>query len=158
LSELFEYFKTNRFDAPFVFLILVLNPRDKFPNGGGRPINGGNNNGGGVIIVSSYAMDDMPNFQSTLQHELGHSFGLVHVDMYGYNMTSSSSIMSYNKAHHTNRFQVSSTPGIFIPEDLRGLALNKKAFPHFSYTPEGKISPKTPALPPMNIPGQPAWK
>ena len=92
-----------------------------------------------------------------LQHELGHSFGLLHPEAYGYDMETSPSIMSYNKAHHTHDFQPSPTPGIFIPEDLRALAMNKKEFPHFSYTPVGKISPKTPSLPPMDIPGQPAW-
>ena len=152
------YTKTDRFDAPYVFLILFLNPRDKFPNGGGRPINGSNNNGGGVIVMSSYAMDVLTNFQSTLQHELGHSLGLVHVDAYGYDMDTNPSIMAYNKAHHSHDFRPSPTPGIFIPEDLRALAMNKKAFPRFSYTPPGKISPKTPSLPPMEIPGQPAWR
>jgi hypothetical protein len=157
LSEMLEYFKTNRNDAPYVFLILVMNSADKFPNGGGRPINGGHDNGGGVILMATYAMDVMHNFQSTLQHELGHSFGLLHPEAYGYDMETSPSIMSYNKAHHTHDFQPSPTPGIFIPEDLRALAMNKKEFPHFSYTPVGKISPKTPSLPPMDIPGQPAW-
>jgi hypothetical protein len=157
LAELLEFFKTDRFDAPYVFFIMVLNPADDFPNGGGRPINGGFNTGGGVIIMSTYALDRIPNVQSTIQHELGHSFGLTHVDAFGYNMATCPSIMSYNKAHHAKDFQPSPTPGILIPEDLRGLALNKKVLPHFTYVPAKSLSPKIPHLGPMTIPGQPSW-
>ena len=107
---------------------MFVNPTESYPRGGGRPINGGVNTGGGIVVISSHAMKTKPNFQSTLQHELGHAFGLTHVNVYGYDMGSSDSIMSYNPGHHTRGLKPSKTPGILIPEDLRGLALNNRAF------------------------------
>ncbi len=97
-----------------------MNPNDGWPAGGGRPFNGGFNTGGGIVIMSSNGLDRAPNFQSTLQHELGHAFGLPHVDVYGYDMQTNMSMMSYNPSHHTNGFEPSATPGRFIPEDRAG--------------------------------------
>ena len=162
LSELLDDSQTNRLDAASIYLVVVMSPFDDFPPGGGRPINGGYNTGGGIVILSSYALNTFPNFQSTLQHELGHSFGLPHVDTYGYSMDSNPSIMSYNLAHHTNGFSASATPGIWIPEDLRGLALNHQVFPRLTFKPERDV-PKSyrlkgiVCLGPMDIPGQPSW-
>src|SRR5262245_48304069 len=104
VDELLTEWKLTRFNCPYVLCCIVMNPKDDFPVGGGRPLNGGINTGGGVIQLSTFAMDKMPNFQSTLQHELGHSFGLPHVDVYGYDMKSNDSFMSYNPKHHTNQF------------------------------------------------------
>lgn len=97
-------------------------------------MNGGFNTGGGTALLSSRAFTHRPNGQSTLQHELGHAFGLPHVDAYGYQLKSNSpSIMAYNPAHHTKGLLPSSTPGRFIPEDLRGLALNQRVFPGLKF-------------------------
>ena len=60
--------------------------------------------------MATPALDRAPNFQSTLRHELGHAFGLVHVDVYKYDMKTNRSVMAYNSAHRTNRFQESRTP------------------------------------------------
>jgi hypothetical protein len=139
----------------------MMNPKDDFPSGGGRPLNGGYNTGGGIILLSSFALDKIPNFQSTLQHELGHSFGLPHVDVYGYSMKTNDSIMSYNRGHHTSGFTSSTTPGKMIPEDLRGLALNRRAFPNLRFdarrdVPSGyKIAERIVPLGPMTIPDHP---
>lgn len=65
-------------------------------------MNGGFNTGGGTILIASRHFTDRPNGQSTLQHELGHAFGLPHIDAYGYPLRGNSpSIMSYNPKHHT---------------------------------------------------------
>ncbi len=112
---------------------MVVNHQEDFPGGCGSPFNGGFNTGGGIVLVSSYALDKIPNFQSTVQHELGHAFGLPHVDAYGYDMKTSTSIMSYNLSHHTKGFNPSEMPGEFIPEDVRGLALNQRAFPTITF-------------------------
>lgn len=163
VSELLADLRCNRYTCPYILLSVVINPHDGFPVGGGRPLNGGLNTGGGVVELSSYDLDHSPNFQSTLQHELGHSFGLVHVDCYGYDMNNNSSIMSYNPKHHTDGFTASSTPGIFLPEDLRGLASNKRVFGKFQFDPSKDI-PKgysiknIVSLGPMNIPGQEQYK
>jgi len=42
--------------------------------------NGGCNTAGGMEVMSSNTLDRAPNFQSTLQHEIGHALGLPHVD------------------------------------------------------------------------------
>lgn len=132
-GELLRFLKLNRFSCPFVLFTVFRSDRLDFPQGQGRPFNGGFNTGGGISIVSSYALNQIPNFQSTVQHELGHAFGLPHVDAYGYDMKTCDSIMSYNLAHHTREFSPSSHPGIFIAEDLRGLALNQRVFPGFRF-------------------------
>jgi hypothetical protein len=161
VSELLESLKFNRYTCPYVLLVVVMNPANDFPNGGGRPLNGGYNTGGGVIAMSSFALDRIPYFQSTLQHELGHGFGLPHVDVYGYDMKSNPSIMSYDPRHHTNGFSPSAVSGRLIPEDLRGLALNRRAFPKLEFdadkdVPQGyTIAERIVTLGPMVIPGQP---
>lgn len=156
VAELLEALGVNRFTCPHVLLVVVMNPADGFPGGGGRPLNGGYNNGGGVVILSSHDLDRAANFQSTLQHELGHAFGLVHVDAYGFDMAASPSIMSYNPAHHTRGFEPSATPGILSPEDRRGLALNHRAFPRLDLVPDAAEPPRW--LGPMSIPAQPSYR
>lgn len=161
VSELLTKLKSNRYNCPYIQLVVVMNPKDEFPVGGGRPLNGGFNTGGGIVVLSSFALDRSPNFQSTLQHEIGHSFGLPHVDVYGYDMKSNDSIMSYNPKHHTDAFAPSRTPGKLIPEDLRGLALNQRAFPKLRFDPNKDvprgytIARPIVTLGPMKIPDQP---
>lgn len=161
VSELLADLHYNRLNCPFVLLVVMMNPKDDFPQGGGRPLNGGFNTGGGLTILSSFALDRSPYFQSTLQHELGHAFGLPHVDVYGYDMKTNASMMSYDPRHHTKGFTESRRPGKFIPEDLRGLALNTRAFPGFHFDPEKdvprgySIAKRIVTLGPMKIPGQP---
>lgn len=160
VSELLNYFHYNRFNCPYIFAIILVNPQFDFPTGGGRTLNTGWNSGGGMLMLSSWNLDNATNFQSTLQHELGHSFGLPHVDVYGYSMDTNASIMSYNPAQHTSDFTPSPTPGILIPEDLRVLCGNKRAFPDFNFnasidTPSGyNISPNYVWLGAQTIPSQ----
>jgi len=162
VSELLDELNFTRYNCPYILLVMMMNSKDDFPVGGGRPLNGGFNTGGGIIILSSFALDKSPNFQSTLQHELGHAFGLPHIDAFGYDMSSNDSIMSYNPRHHTNWFEPSMTPGKLIPEDLRGLALNQRVFPKLQFLadrdiPQGyMIVERIVTLGPMDIPGQPS--
>ncbi len=161
VAELLAEFGLTRFSNPYVFCILVMNARDSFPDGGGRPINGGVNLGGGMMYIASFELTHNAHFQTTLQHELGHGFGLPHVDVYGYSMQESDSIMSYNPAHHSRGLQPSSTPGRLIPEDRRALALNDRVFANTTFTPArdisrgGRISPRIVPLGPMTLPGHP---
>jgi hypothetical protein len=133
VCELLRRDKCNRYNCSSIFVVVFMNPKDCWPAGGGRPFNGGFNTGGGIVILSSFGLDQGTAFQSTLQHELGHAFGLPHVDVYAYDMLTNMSLMSYNPGHHTQGFQPSTTPGVFIPEDVRGLALNRRAFPNLRY-------------------------
>ena len=134
VSELLDFFNLNRFNCPYIFLVLFISPEFEFPYAGARPLNGGVDTGAGVVEISSYHMDNRPTFQSTLQHELGHGFGLPHVDVYGYDMNTNVSIMSYNSAQWTNYFEPSN-PGASIPEDIRALALNKLVFDNLVFDP-----------------------
>jgi hypothetical protein len=160
VSELLADLNCNRYNCPFVLLVVIMNPKDDFPPGWGQPLNGGFNTGGGVSFLSSFGLDRSPYFQSTLQHELGHAFGLPHVDVYGYDMKTNASMMSYDPRHHTKGFTDSRKPGKFIPEDRRGLALNTRAFPSLHFDPEKDIPrgysiAKIVTLGPLKIPGQP---
>jgi hypothetical protein len=130
-------FHVTRATCPWVFVAIVMNDDDDFPTGAGQPINGGLNNGGGFVEMSSYALDHIPNVQSTFQHELGHAFGLPHVDVYGRSMDHDPSIMSYNLAHHTRGFAPSLTPGVLMREDLRALARNHRVFPSLTWDSSG---------------------
>jgi hypothetical protein len=160
VAELLQHLKVDRTTSVSTSVILVVNPDDKFPNGGGRPINGGYGTGGGVVALSTFAIGRMPNFQSTLEHELGHSFGLPHIDAHGYSMGSNPSLMSYNPAHHTNGSTPSPTPGALILEDRRGLAMNQRLFPGLQFEPRDVPGgytrfPRVVKLKPIGLP-QPA--
>ncbi len=163
VSELLTYHKFTRFNCPYIFVTVVMNTSDGFPIGGGRSFNGGFNRGGGIVITSSYTLENIKNFQSTLRHELGHSFGLPHVDVYGYKMKSNPSVMSYNLSHHTNGFKRSQTRPSFIPEDVRGLAFNKRVFEKLYFDPKKdipehySICPRVVYLGAMQIPGKLAY-
>ena len=125
-GEVLDQLQVSRFSCPWIFVMVVMNPTVDFPPGGGRPLNGGINTGGGVVVMSSSALDSSPNFESTLQHELGHAFGLPHVDSYGRDMQNDSSLMSYNPKHHTRGYTASPTPGVLVSQDLAALAKNRR--------------------------------
>ncbi len=139
LCEVFTQCGWNRFNCPHVLVMVVMNPTEDCPGGGGRPLNPGFNGGGGVVYLPSYGLDRIPWFQYSLQHELGHSFGLVHVSSYGYDQAKSQSIMSYNTELRWKGFSPPKIPAILIPEDQRCLAMNKKVFPKFYFDPHKDI-------------------
>lgn len=161
VNELLAALKFTRYTCPYIFLTYMMNTVNSFPGGAGIPINGGFNTGGGIVTFSSWDFDRAPNVQSSIQHELGHAFGLPHVDVYGYDMSTNDSIMSYNLKHWTNGFTPSPSPGVFIPEDLRGLALNQRVFPGLRFDPKRdiplgySISEPVISLGRPGIPGQP---
>jgi len=159
VAELLDHFRMTRFNCPYVFCILLMNAKDSFPEGGGRTINGGINTGGGMMYIASWELTHNSHFQSTLQHELGHAFGLAHVDVYGYDMKANDSIMSYNPAHHTNGLDPAGTPGILIPEDRRALAMNDRVFARLNFDRKRDVakgyslSNRIVPLGPMTLPG-----
>ncbi len=164
VAEMLTHIKYTRFNCPYILLTVTMSPKDTHIGAGGRPINGGYNTGGGVINVESYGLDHFPNFQSTLQHELGHSFGLTHVDAYGYTMTGSPSIMSYNPSKHTKNFDSAPKPAILAPEDIRALACNQRALSGATFVTGRDVPSGYPLVPdikwigPMVLPdGHPLW-
>jgi len=132
-----------------------------WPQPGGRPINGGINAGGGVVVLAERQLF-VPNFQATLQHELGHAIGLVHVDAYGHDGKTSPSLMSYNLAHGTNVFEPSATPGALIAEDRRALNHATRVFPRIAREPlavgaADRVLAPIVLLEPMQLAGQPDY-
>ncbi len=139
VADFLSHYRLTRFDCPYVFFAIVMNPRDRFPIGGGRPINGGLNRGAGTAGLASYYLDNVPHFQYILQHELGHAFGLVHPGAYKYDMETNPSIMAYNPAHLTRGFLPASEPGELIPEDVLSLSLNDRVFTQLEFDPATDI-------------------
>lgn len=143
--EVLASLNEDRFSSKHVLLILFVRPKDRpcgeapgMPAclGFGRPFSGGPPvRGGGVVEIdlSVLAEHETQPFQSTLAHELGHAFGLSHVDCRGYDMSTNDSIMSYRLEHHSHGFTESATPGVFIAEDFFVLAQNKGVLPGFRY-------------------------
>ncbi len=143
LSQLFPEFNVNRFNCPYVFIVVIMNPKEAWPTASGRPINPGFNSGGGIATFSSTKLDaEKSLFQGSILHELGHALNLLHVDSYGYDQHSNKSIMSYSKSNYWTNFTPPKKRSILIPEDIRALAMNKRVFPnlyfdHANDVPEG---------------------
>lgn len=161
VSELLDHYGFSRFKCPYIFCLVVVNPSERWPIGGGRPINGGVNRGGGMLQISSFALDQIPNIQSTLRHEIAHACGLPHVEAYGCDMKTNPSVMAYNTSHRTNGFNEAKHPASLIPEDIRVLALNTRVFPKLKFDvakdlpSEYRLFPQVPLIGPMKLPGHP---
>ncbi|MCK5600999.1 hypothetical protein KAR91_03960, partial [Candidatus Pacearchaeota archaeon] len=135
-SEILTELNLTRFNCPYIFFIVLMQPNKDLPGPSGVPFNGGTDNGPGLAITTSYRLDTYSSIQGTIQHELGHSFGLMHTVVYGYDMKINPSIMSRGNTNiKHNGFRLNSKATL-IPEDLRILNYNKKVFPNFYYDPK----------------------
>jgi hypothetical protein len=145
-KELLEWNRDNRITSRLVYLAIIVRSGNRPPVnrtfGGGRTFNGPPNSGGGYVELEMFSLlNDRPYpFQSTLVHELGHAFGLSHVNCFGYDLQSNNSIMSYNARHHSKGLTQSVNSGSLNPEEYYILSLNNRAFPGFSYV-EAKHNP-----------------
>lgn len=153
----------TRWSFPYVVAGVLVNSKDEYPLGAARPINGGLDRGGGLALISSRVLDRHPNFQSTLEHELGHGFGMRHVDAYGYDMKTNPSMMSYDLRHRTRGWRPATTPAVLIPEDRRALALAQRIFPGLEYDSarHGAVGPRSAriqAYAPWDVPGLPRFE
>ncbi len=139
LVEIFQFKNDNRIDSVSVYLIVYARPKsgaDSGPMiGGGRTFNGKPNSGGGAVQMelSSLLADQPYPFQSTVVHELGHTFGLTHPDCHGYSLTENPSMMSYNSRHHSHGLVEGQEYATLNPEDFFVIGENKLAFPNFRY-------------------------
>ena len=130
LRELLAWRKLDRYSANVVFVAIYVSIGEPI-GGGGRTINGPPGSGGGYLEMdhASLFTDQPYRFQSTLVHELGHAFGLTHVDCHGHDLHANGSLMSYNPAHWSSGLERSATPGDLNAEDRYALALNQRVFP-----------------------------
>jgi hypothetical protein len=132
VQELLQRRKKTRVTENDIYLFIMVREKifNKFPRrfAGGRSFNGGINGGGGLVVLE-YAEMQL-GFYGVLVHELGHAFGLTHVDCYGQSMKTSPSIMSYNLKHRARGIDQGKTPGGLLPEEKALLLLNKRVFPN----------------------------
>jgi hypothetical protein len=139
LIEVFELKKDNRIDSTFSYLIVYVRPKASAKigpwMGGARTFNGKPNTGGGGIQMEFTAplFDESGRFQSTLVHELGHTFGLSHPDCRGYSLTENPSMMSYNPKHWSHGLVEGPEYAGLNPEEFFVIGQNKLAFPNFRY-------------------------
>jgi len=140
-AELLAADGEDRYSSRAVYVVVYVRPADSPWDGvhnyfgGGRPFNGTVNTGGAYIELeyASLTHDGFYGFLGTLAHELGHAFGLPHVDCYGRDQRTDSSIMSYNPSHQSIGFSLGPTPGDLHTEELFVLSLNERALPDFEY-------------------------
>lgn len=134
-AELFEAFGVDRYSADSIYVVVYARPEgvvwDGVSNyfGGGRPFNGSANAGGAYVALEydSLMTDAYYPFQSTILHELGHGFGLPHVDCYGRDQQTDTSFMSYNPEKASEGFELGPTPGLLPAEERFVLALHDRA-------------------------------
>ena len=137
--------KFHRYNFPYCLAVLLVDPNNRWHAGGGRNFNGGLNEGAGFFIIPTRHLA-LKQLQSTVIHELGHAFGLVHVqDRAGdlsqtsplyqcyYDVNTSPSIMSYNLKNHSNALTASQIPGCLLGDELDALSKNRRVFPNLFF-------------------------
>jgi hypothetical protein len=134
-DDVYRALGDNTATTTAVYLVLVARPpgfEDELWLGAGGPETA---EGAGMVILDLRSLhEDVPYpFQSTLVHELGHGFGLPHVDAWGESMDACESVMSYNPRHHTVGLSAPEPDGAFLPEEYALLGRNEVAFPRFEY-------------------------
>lgn len=160
IAELLDWQGATRYTSNAVFVMIYMRPNDNgYFTAGGRTFNGPPGTGGGGCYFDIWEFKTNGRFLSTLIHELGHAFGLLHPEAYGMDQLTNTSIMSYNPANYSiDRFTFGPTQGgDLIPEDYFRLGMNTQVFPNFSYVPavhnpSGRPVNTTTFLGPMNDP------
>lgn len=146
MRELLARHGETRESSRRIYLIVLVRPRGRNCSwtkpgpiclGGGRSLGTLPEPGGGIVLMeySSLTADRPYRFLSTLVHELGHAFGLTHVDCMGYDMQRNDSIMSYKIEHWKAKLGSVRFYGGLNPEEYALLSLHRRAFPGFRYDP-----------------------
>lgn len=146
LRELWAHFGETRENTRRVYLLIYTrHPREECGMGppprpcfaGGRSVDAYPVPGGGIVQLEYQSLMENRHyhFLSTLTHEVGHSFGLTHVECLGYDQIRNGSIMSYNPDLYYTHSQVGEYHGNLNPEEYFLLSLHRQAFPQFRYDP-----------------------
>ncbi len=119
--------------AYLTFFVRPPGFEDELWLGAGGPSTEGS---GMALLDGRCILEDEPYpMQSTLVHELGHAFGLPHVDAWGEDLDACDSVMSYARRHHTVGPSTPDPDAQFLPEEFDLLGRNEVAFPNFAYDP-----------------------
>ncbi len=138
VAEILRARHQDRYSSNNIFVVVYVHAKPRAAGkkalGVGRTFNGAPNTGGGSLELELTAVtyDDYPGFNAALIHELGHTFGLVHPDLYGYDLGTNGSNMSYNPKSG-GHFMNAPMFGQFNPEEYYTLGQNKRVFPDFQY-------------------------
>lgn len=146
MRELLARHGETRESARRIYLIVYVRPRGQECSwteparmclGGARSLGTYPEPGGGIVQMeySSLIANRPYRFLSTLVHEIGHAFGLTHVNCMGYDMKRNGSIMSYNQELLKAKLGSPRFHGGMNPEEYALLSLHKRAFPQFRYDP-----------------------
>jgi hypothetical protein len=140
--------KFHRYNFPYCLAVLLVDPDNAWHGGGGRCFNGQMNGGAGFCIIPT-RHHGLGQLQSTVLHELGHAFGLVHVqDRVGglnkntslykcyYDEHKSPSIMSQNTHNHSNALDPTKVPGCLLGDEIDSLRQNTLTFPKLFFDPK----------------------
>jgi hypothetical protein len=132
----------TRYTLPYCLSVVMVDPARAWGAGGGRVLNGETNLGGGILVMPHWHYDE-GQLTSTLVHELGHTFGLVHCwDRAGserfkstplyecyYDQYKSVSVMGYRASNQTNETDPARVPGCLLGDEIHALTGNKNLLP-----------------------------
>lgn len=138
----------TRYTLPYCLSVLMVDPSREWGPGGGRVLNGETNLGGGILVIPHWHYDE-GQLTSTLVHELGHTFGLVHCwDRAGserfkvtsqykcyYDQFQSRSVMGYRASNHSNEMDPAKVPGCLLGDEIHALTGNKNLLPDLYFNP-----------------------
>jgi hypothetical protein len=177
----FDAVRYDRYTLPYCLSVLLVDPAKAWGAGGGRTLNGVANLGGGILVIPTWHFfptiepPSKGKLMSTLIHELGHTFGLLHTANHAnpnnlttrstlfkcyYDLGTSHSIMSYNEANWTNSTDPEQIPGCLLGDDMEVLAQNKLVFPNLFFDKEKDFDcpPATSSCPPHDKITRPVYQ
>jgi hypothetical protein len=118
---LLQHDRYTRETCPFIYATILVGLESLDGGGRGVTFNGRVNTGGGILLIPEKALDTPLSLDSTLEHEIGHTFGLIHPDLY--TADSNRYVMSQKRDPRAE--------GILTSEDLLLLAHAQRVFPTF---------------------------
>lgn len=133
-----------------IILILVAGGNRFTQGGGGNWCSSATFDGIGSVTIGIDYFYNQKKLSSTLVHEIGHAFGLVHswqrikgcegsdescatANISAYSKDNGISVMSYNKKFWSNSIHVDKVSGSLLPVELFELSHNRRAIPFLQF-------------------------